>query len=979
MIPVRLTLEAFGPFAQKQEIDFRVFDSDRIFLISGPTGSGKTTIFDAIAFSLFGTASGELRASDSFKSDFAGEDDLCFVEFEFVVQGKRYTVRREPIQYRRKRGGNLVRENSSAELRFEDGTILSGPLAVDQKIVELLGINADQFRKIVMLPQGEFRKFLSDDASERQATLRRIFSTGLLEQFTEQLRLNAAALRNDLDALNAKFEAVADTVYAGENGELCQALSAENRDYRLIQSLISKEQAEGKKALGHIRKEAAALREKRDSLRLDAAKETNEKFRLLSENESALEQLLSEEAEYAALGRELSGFQAVRELIGYADALSALETELSRLTAGEAETAALLEAAKSRAQEAAERAKQAEDSLCRKPELLARAEQLKARQNAVRELDTLTRQSAVIKEEQDLLQKQQAELVRRRDAALLRAETSRLAKRRDTFFRLRQSLLEYSRLSEDFRKESRSYQLAMNRFIESQAHLLAGELREDEPCPVCGSVLHPRPAPPIQEPVGRKELENAKRVYEQADRLLKETQGSCHEQLLSAGFSLEDRGSLPAFLPEIERELTGLLEQLSEKQQENPSDESGEETLDISALDEQLSAAASQLAVTAEKLRNADMAAATLKEILGDGEATVESLQAQLKAVLEQAEGLELERDEARTRRETLLREMERLSEAVSQIRAQLSAKREDYQRRREDFERRLAEKGITADGFRSRRLETGRAEELREKQESYREAVARRRGAVESLKPQLAGLVPADLEALQKEYDALSALLEEKTEELSRTELRLAANQEANTRISQLQKQYDKLHRSYQEKQALYDVASGRQSGKLSFERYVLASYFSDVIENANQRLERMTNSRYTLNRRQEREKGNRISGLSLEVFDAYTGKSRHVNTLSGGESFKTALCLALGLADIISQNSGGIELNTMFIDEGFGSLDQNSLDAAVRCLNDLRSSGRYIGIISHVSELKEKIPAKLLVVEEPQGSHIKTQVGMG
>ena len=252
---------------------------------------------------------------------------------------------------------------------------------------------------------------------------------------------------------------------------------------------------------------------------------------------------------------------------------------------------------------------------------------------------------------------------------------------------------------------------------------------------------------------------------------------------------------------------------------------------------------------------------------------------------------------------------------------------------------------------------------------------MARCKGVIENLSPQLEGAVYADLEQMQREKDELLQRIREREEEYSQLKFRRRSNEEAYHKLTSLWHGCEKLHMEYQERQKLYDTAGGKRNGKISFERYVLAAYFSDVIAMANLRLEQMTNSRYTLNRRKEKEKGNRLSGLSLEVFDANTGKSRHVNTLSGGESFKISLCLALGLADTISQNSGGIELNTMFIDEGFGSLDQASLENAVECLNDLKLSGRYIGIISHVSELKEKIPAKLLIKTGPQGSGIEIQ----
>ncbi|MFZ2537439.1 MAG: SbcC/MukB-like Walker B domain-containing protein, partial [Oscillospiraceae bacterium] len=325
--------------------------------------------------------------------------------------------------------------------------------------------------------------------------------------------------------------------------------------------------------------------------------------------------------------------------------------------------------------------------------------------------------------------------------------------------------------------------------------------------------------------------------------------------------------------------------------------------------------------------------------------------------------------------KDKLSNEVGRYAEAIRQQTSQLLQIAKNKLQKQTEFAELIASKGLTIEAYNLRKADAFKLAEYEKSLFEYVSQVTKCDAIVDSLTLQLENLSPVNLDVLQNEYDEILGKIALVTNEISKLSITLSTNTQVAKKLDQSYLEWENLSITLNEHQRFYDIANGKFSDKINFERYVLASYFNDVIKNANIRLEQMTNSRYTLNRRTDKEKGNKSSGLALEVFDAYTGASRHVNTLSGGESFKISLCLALGLADIISQNSGGIELNTMFIDEGFGSLDSASLDAAIECLNDLKSTGRYIGIISHVSELQDKIPSKLFVVQEPQGSYIKMQ----
>ncbi len=316
----------------------------------------------------------------------------------------------------------------------------------------------------------------------------------------------------------------------------------------------------------------------------------------------------------------------------------------------------------------------------------------------------------------------------------------------------------------------------------------------------------------------------------------------------------------------------------------------------------------------------------------------------------------------------------ERTLEAKQQMNEQLIVITKEMEQREINFNHSLYQAEMDITTFLSLKELLININAMQDSLAQYKNAISIKSALMESLKKQLEGKEPVDLLILKEKIDIIDSEIEQMNKQYLTFSSALSTNHDIINKLKDSQKKYQDLNSKFATINKLFEVANGKYSDRINFERYVLASYFNDVIMNANLRLEKMTSSRYTLIRRAEKEKGNKSSGLALDVFDTYTGKSRHVNTLSGGESFKIALSLALGLADIISQNSGGIELNTMFIDEGFGSLDSNSLDSAIACLNDLRASGRYIGIISHVSELKEKISSKIIVVQQPTGSYIES-----
>lgn len=978
MIPIKLTLEAFGPFAGRQEIDFRLFDSDRIFLICGNTGSGKTTLFDAITFCLYGTASGASREADSFKSGFAGEETVCFAEFTFLVHGKTYTVYREPMQYRRKRTGNLVRENSVARLTMEDSTILSGPAAVDAKINSLLGISVDQFKKIVMLPQGEFRKFLSDDSVEKQKTLRRIFSTQRLDQFTETLRLNAAAAHSQTRQAEISLNTLADSILCAPDSPLFAAKQAEEREYPSLLALLEEEIRQASRSVQAMRAQMAQRQEQRAALNLPHAVEQNAKFAQWKAGQERLKELEGQKPAFDLLEQQLTALQAVHVTAVYEQAAKDAGEESGRLRQKIQETRQTLEELTRQESRLSKACDAIQKEQAQIPLWAREVQEIQQKLRLLEELSRLKQQLSLLKQQEETQKQEINRLQSSLEYARLVQADDALLERQTALQSAVDALNECKRRIAVYQSENKRYQRYMKGFLESQAYLLAQELPENGPCPVCGSTEHPHLAQPTEFPVSKEQLEQVKEDYEQSERRLQEQIGLCRQQITNAGFSLNTHPKLSHFLPDLAAAIEDCREkrmQLSIQKQALPFP--GDPVAKtVEELAEELARAQTQLALTLQAQTQQTQAIHTAQATLKDPALSPAALSLQKQELEERMEKTAQQAQLLARQKEELSGLCQSRREAVSQLTEHMESVEEKRRQNREEYQAHLDRSGLSREEYEALKAQAQTVQQQAAALKQFQEELAQTRGILQNLRSQLEGLSPIDLDALRETDANLAAEIARLQEGLEQKSAALLQNQSLQQKLADALQLWETALEKEQKLSYLYDVANGRYSDRVNFERYVLAGYFTDILQNANLRLEEMTGSRYTLHRRSEKEKGNRSSGLALEVFDAYTGKSRHVNTLSGGESFQISLALALGLADIVSETSGGIELNTMFIDEGFGSLDPNALETAIECLQRLKQTGRYIGIISHVTELKEKIPAKIHVVEEPQGSRVEIQV---
>lgn len=865
MIPIKLTLSAFGPFAKSQVIDFAKFENDRIFLISGKTGSGKTSIFDAIAFALYGQPSGSVRELDSFKSDFSDEKDICFAEFEFFLKNERYIIKREPIQFKLRRNGNLSKENATAELTLETGEIISGVSAVNTKVEEILGINSDQFKKIVMLPQGEFRKFLSDDSDEKQKTLRRIFSTTQLDLFITKLRENASLLQSQANENQQKCNTYVDMLKLSDNDgeELLNALNSSSRDFSGIIALVKQKISNEKKLIDEKNEQLKVIFTKKQGLNLSSAIDLNKRFEEYAQIQKKLVEIKANEAHFAEVDKKLTTLKAIFPVFEKQEQLLKTETRINEIS--------------EQLDKYTERYKSKEEYLKNSLEQIKLADQC---HTVWKEIEEAQQQLDNILTLEKCIESCQAQAV----VCAMHLQI---------------------------------YKSAMNSFVANQAFFISKSLTEGFPCPVCGSVSHPAPATmETQEDtvVTQDMLDDTLAVYQESTNLLKKLQTDCQHWLEAANLDIEGEIQDKSSLSKIQSK--------------------HDEISDLIAT-----AKTSEVALFIE-------------------DATSQKAEARLKVLEENNLSISLE--------------CERISESILRFKEQLTDLNGEYSSQKLSFENIIKENNIELDLLKSMKDEILNISVIEKSLSDFKIELASTIAVNDKLSAQLEGLSPVNLIALQVEHDEYSLKEELLSKEISSLSFSCNSNQEAIDKLLEALAEFDEIDTLYREQNMLYEVASGKYSDKVNFERYVLAALFEDVLENANLRLEQMTNSRYTLKRRSEKDKKQKSAGLTLEVFDAYTGCSRPVSTLSGGESFKVSLGLALGLADIVSQNASGIELNALFVDEGFGSLDSASLDSAIECLIRLKDTGRYIGIISHVSELKEKIPSQILVEQEPHGSHI-------
>ena len=880
MKPIQLVLSAFGPYVERTVIDFSALGEEGLFLIAGDTGAGKTTIFDAISFALYGEASGgkEKRKSKSFHSDYVSDQTETYVELTFRHRGETWWIRRN-LEYQRpakkKKDGmeTTTRQAADAQMRNEDtGEEILRMDDVNRRVRELLGLTQDQFTQTVMIAQGDFLKILTASSDDRKKLFRDLFHTNLYVDLQSRLQEKNRACADEQKAL--------EQVILSAEGKIDP--EAEFAEREILLSYCGQIQHTDALCalLARLIEQEKAAQEQARAQKKEAADQIGALIAAVTEGERVNRDFADWESKRARLAALTAGqgeIDAQRAALAAARRAQQLETDeaLMRRTRRDMDAQ---RAALSEAQAALE---QAEKAL---PEAETRMKEAESRSGEIHAL---------------LAQAKQME-----DCLPVLGEVERLKAALDTQKR------ELQRLTEDSSRAQAAYTAAQNSYYLSQAGLLARELKAGQPCPVCGSTAHPCPAQITPETVTRQALEQAAKRRETAEK----AQSDAATRLAANRAALDERE---------------------------------------------------------DRLRALKIGA----------DETQQRLAARIDAAHQAAADRQREIDAARSAYQALDKRKTAAQSAVDAAQKQLAVLEKDLRVQTEAFEQKRMAHGFEDEAsYRLAKRTNAEIERLDREIRNYDEQKRTLAAQTHELEDKLSGRQRTDLAALQNRR-AAALDRQAKAENAEKAMVRkLTLHESAEREIRQANAAIQKKRGKWQIIQELYTccagIAAGNPRAKLTFEAYVQQYYFRFVVAAANKRLTRLTDGMFTL--RVMREAANRVSqsGLDLEVLDRSTGQARDVSTLSGGESFLASLALALGLSDAVQSQSGQIRMDAMFIDEGFGSLDENALRSSIDVLLELADGKRLIGIISHVQELEERIDKQIVVTKTPNGSTVRMNV---
>ncbi len=934
MRPVKLTMSAFGSYAGVETIDFECVKNG-IFLITGDTGAGKTTIFDAITYALFDQTSGGGRDGEMMRSQYADGGTPTYVEFTFSYREKYYQIRRNPnykrTSKRRNKEGELTltKETAAVELTLPDGQVFPGRIReVNEKIVEIMGVDAGQFTQISMIAQGEFMKLLHAPSRERKEIFEKVFDTRIYRTLQMQLREQGKEVYGSL-ADNRKLWEHETT------GVICPQDSESRNDWELCREKQESQPEQILEVLNQIlkemeKKEAQVSQKEQEnhkaftenSLKIEQAQELNQRFMQMEQEAGKIEQLKLEITNIQAQEQEVK-IQTQEQDLHYQSQMPGL---LQKIAGWKAllpkyallkEKQKLLSQIKDKQRKIEEKETKVVQSLQQKKQELQKGREL---------IDELEQETELLAE---LRQKEKELLERQRILA-------EMEKRAEGLHRLETTCSQYQeqvrKALEGYQKKSGEYEEKNRLFIEEQVGIIATKLKEGDPCPVCGSKEHPKKASLSKEAVTQQEVEDAKRVREQADKVLNQ-----------------------------KREVYQEVKEQYEKEK-------------------------SLLEQDAERLFGAEQ---SREQIVQEGKACREEY-TRVKEQRIQTEGKQKLCEEQKKKQEQVQLKQQELEEQKEQAMEQRYSMKAEYETASQSLENLITELPYEMEQELKQNLLDAEAEKTALEQE--REKLEKRLGELQKLLAKNQGTLTTQQEYMNrlkeelqgkeqadtKELESILLKLKEGQRELEREKLDLAGNKSRNQQIFKnlnvLYKERSLLEEKYTTINTLDRTANGKlnQQAGLDLQTYVQRRYFKYIVAEANRRLVKMSGSQFILQCRDMENLGKRGEvGLDLDVYDLVTDRVRDVKTLSGGESFMAALSMALGMADIIQHMAGKVHLDTMFIDEGFGSLDEEARSKAIGILNELAGDKRMVGIISHVTELKEQIDRKLVVSKAEKGSH--------
>ena len=910
MRPIKLTMSAFGPYAGCQVIDFEKLGDRGLYLITGDTGAGKTTIFDAIVFVLYGEASGDNRDTSMFRSKYANDETPTYVEMEFMYRNKLYRVRRNPEYMRKsKRGEGMAKQTAEAVLEYPDERpMVTKVKEVTRAIEELIGITREQFSQVAMIAQGDFLKLLLAKTEDRIKIFRQIFNTAPYKLLQDRLKAESKLLHDKYDAERLSIDqyilglmydnnsesgaAAANIVSLGAKSEIDDVVEVINKlideDKHLL-TLKKKRIIEIEKKISEIDKktgEAVAINE--------AVKQKDKAEKILESNGEVFSSLCEALEREKALEPERKKIEfdikTDEDNIFHYEELSDIQTDCDK-------TNIEIEACKNGVVQLKNKLNKLEAELA----------QSKLRLSEIKDSDIrLLEYKAILKEVNE--NKDNLNILKE-SVEKYHAKLSELKKAQDDYKKARIKL-------EEIRE---TYQAEERLFYSRQAGILASALEEGKECPVCGSTVHPKKACLVEGTLTKEELDKEKTI-------LNEKEKEITRLSVAAGAKVSEVNVLKENVERV------MLRTFAEA--------------DFNDMEQFIEKEDSKLTEKSEKLN---------KIIVKTNEVILE------KKIIEEHIP-ELERD---------IEDIKQNIENNNQAASELKIRKEGFEVKISQMKRNLrystkneAEKNLNKMKKMLKQMEKN----LEMAQNNYQDCKAKTEQAkntIETITKQLKNSIVIDLDRLHEDKRALIKEKNNLNSFVNTLNTRVEVNESAKKSVAKRYEEMKRVEEKWTMVKSLSNTANGNISGKekIFLETYIQMHYFDRIINRANIRFLQMSSGQYELKRAESPDNQRSQSGLDLCVTDHYNGTIRSVKTLSGGEAFKASLSLALGLSDEIHASAGGIRLDTLFVDEGFGSLDEESLNQAINALNSLTEGNRLVGIISHVTELKDRIDRKIIV----------------
>ena len=1000
MMPISLTLSAFGPYPDTITIDFESFQEDGLFLITGPTGSGKTMIFDAMIFALYGKTSGQIRQTDSLRCDHALNEIPTFVEFSFSLHQQNYTIKRNPKYYLE---GKKTPKQPSALLTLPDGKMVEGIKEVNQKMISLLGVDDQQFKQICMIAQGEFTKLIMASSDEREKVLRELFHSETYQKLEEKLKVHLKTYQDKYDLLLNKRK------------DLMQELQVE--DHQEYLSKQTKLIASQQKEYDDLKKD---LDQKKQQLQLYRLQ--NQRLIQLKDLKQQFQDLKKQENDYQELNKTVDTLKKAQETNYLYISYIKQQKKLQTLKLNQEDFLKQLKKLEKDYQEKKVQAdfldykQQTKEKLQNQiQETKQLINQIYQYQNDYQNLQTLKQQYRMLDEEHKLFlkKKEKFENGLQRDQERIQSEQQVQSKYeliKQQYVRLNEQKVKVHQLSDYYDQilklnenksdlqeeytvvekqvdhEKMQYNQMEKLYFRKQAGIFALQLKEDQPCPICGSLHHPHPAQIEKEDITKEKLDQqAKKVKQQEHRLQDILQkillsNQKKEMLvkqtkqLSSELNIQEEISKEIFIKELDhlsKDEKRMKKEHLELQDELKYIQKLKKSVALSLKD--MSTYESKELKQAQSLENIQVQIHQLSGKLDDSlrQYKIGEVNKNYQQVQKEYRQLSLEIETIQQDYEKVKNKYLEIKTKISSLNQQIIQEQEIYDELDNKYHTAL-DAFINEEEFLNLKTQINQISILEKKYQDYLISLKSLNEQIISLENEVKDSTYVDLSSLSETIKEVNQQLREKNDDLEKLKIDYSLKEKMIKDIQKINQQLEKDEDTYQRYLDLYNLASGKNNARVSIERYVLATYFENMLIYANVIMKQLSQGRYQLLRKDDAGKGRSQQGLELDVFDQESGNIRSIKTLSGGESFKAALSLALGLSRMVQDYAGGIELNTLFIDEGFGSLDSQSLDQAMNCLMELHHENKLIGIISHVSDLKDRIERQLVVERKQKQSVI-------